>query len=548
MKVSAQMSWLIAFMTVLACLSLLSEALCRARPSNKKPEDVSSHMCWLTILKFSKNGTSGFKRETFSVDSIVLQSPDTYCRGDSPILTVTGTNVNWYADAAKKTRLAQGNTYHSPPLNQTTTFYLTQTLSSIESLPIAITIEMVEAYLVKIVTTPANCGKNDGTISITATGATARNPLQYSINNGPLQTSPVFTNLSPGTYTVIDQIAKCYGTSYVVVSQQLVPTITRIDPVDPTCGLTNGSLTIMASGGNGLLSYSLNGVDFKNDNRFNNLVGGAYMVTVRDQDLCTVSKPVSLNKTIPLQLKEVDVIATSCGQTNGRIILRSTGGNGTITYTLDSSQVNASGIFENLLAKTYTVSVQDETGCHDSRQAIVGSSAGPKINQIRLASPTCGTQDGYLTISASSQSSLLYSINAKTYQSDSLFTKLSAGSYEVSIQDSLHCITKQLVTLDSPCQDGIYFPDSFTPNQDGINDEWAIFFPFASLQLDDLTIINRWGEVVFHSDARLVTNGDYLWNGKYKNEIQPGAYTYQLRIRFSLDKIYQYSGTIFLLR
>ena len=42
-------------------------------------------------------------------DSIVLQTPDTYCRDTDPIiLTVTGENITWYADAALTTKLAQG--------------------------------------------------------------------------------------------------------------------------------------------------------------------------------------------------------------------------------------------------------------------------------------------------------------------------------------------------------------------------------------------------------------------------------------------------------
>ncbi|CAN5361434.1 hypothetical protein BH09BAC4_BH09BAC4_09810 [soil metagenome] len=132
-------------------------------------------------------------------DSIVLQSRDSYCRGGNPFLRVTGTNVTWYADASKKIKLAEGNTYQAPSLDQTTTFYLTQTLAEVETPAVAITIEIVEAFLRNIVTTPATCGKNDGLISVTATGGTAHNPLYYSLNRGPAQRSPVFTNLAPGT-------------------------------------------------------------------------------------------------------------------------------------------------------------------------------------------------------------------------------------------------------------------------------------------------------------------------------------------------------------
>jgi gliding motility-associated-like protein len=479
-------------------------------------------------------------------DSLILQSPDTYCRGNNPILTVTGKNVKWYADANKKQLLYQGNTYQSPSLDQTTTFYLTQTVDGIESSVLPIIIEIVEAYLVNMIATPANCGKNNGVISITATGGTAQNPLQYSINNGPLQTSPVFTNLSPGTYTVMNRIANCWGTKDVIVSSPPSPTISNVASVDPQCGNTNGTLTISASGGNGSLSYALNGVDFKTDNQFTNLPGGTYTITVKDQDQCMVSKSVSLKKTNSLQLKQVDVLATTCGKKNGRISAIIKEGNGRITYSIDGLTYQASNAFDSLLSGAYTVSIQDEAGCRDTKSILIGSSEGPTIAHVDTSPPTCGMADGQIRVAVISSRELSYSLNGMAYQRDSSFGQLSAGLYDVSIKDGFGCAVEQPVVLGEPCEDAIYLPDAFTPNQDGINECWVIFFPFTNLQLDELTIFNRWGEIIFHSAPRFINNGDPLWNGIYKGQRQVGIHAYQLKIQFPNGKNYVYRGTIFL--
>jgi gliding motility-associated-like protein len=73
----------------------------------------------------------------------------------------------------------------------------------------------------------------------------------------------------------------------------------------------------------------------------------------------------------------------------------------------------------------------------------------------------------------------------------------------------------------------IYIPNAFTPNNDGLNDQ---FRPLVSLQgqVDaEWKLFNRFGNMVFSSNSS--TAG---WDGKYKGEIQPpGNYTYMITIK-----------------
>ncbi|CAN5602390.1 hypothetical protein BH09BAC4_BH09BAC4_51300 [soil metagenome] len=482
-------------------------------------------------------------------DSIRLLSRDSNCRGGNPILTVTGIQVRWYADAGKKQLLFQGNTYQTPSLDQTTTYYLTQTLAGVETLPVAITIEIIDLLLQKVVTLPASCGKNDGVISLTVTGETARNPVYFSLNKGPAQRSPVFTNLAPGTYLVMDSSAAgCWGTKNVTVPAPPNPTILTVDTDEPSCGQSNGRLAITAFGGAGNFEYSLDGVNFNSANSFPSLPGGGYRVWVRDQNGCLASQPVSLRESISLKLQTIDVRATSCGLSNGQIDLSRTIGNGPLTFLLDSVQVNASGVFTNLAAKTYRVTVQDEMGCRDTRSVIIDPSEGPAIGPIKLEPPACGSLDGRLTVSATAQGALLYSLNGQDFQPDSSFSQLPAGRYEVTVKDSRNCLVNQSIQLGEPCAGTVYLPDSFTPNGDGINDGWAIFFPFANVQLNELTLYNRWGEVVFHRTGGLIKNSEILWNGNYPGVVSGGLYTYQLSVQFPTGENYLYQGPLVLIR
>ncbi len=62
-----------------------------------------------------------------------------------------------------------------------------------------------------VFTTPARCPKEDGTIRVFAKSKVS---LQYALEDGPFQESPLFTCLAPGKYTVIvnrrgDDMSEC---------------------------------------------------------------------------------------------------------------------------------------------------------------------------------------------------------------------------------------------------------------------------------------------------------------------------------------------------
>lgn len=81
-------------------------------------------------------------------------------------------------------------------------------------------------------------------------------------------------------------------------------------------------------------------------------------------------------------------------------------------------------------------------------------------------------------------------------------------------------------------------PNVFTPNGDGINDEFRV--AFRSLKAFDCWVYNRWGRLVYHwSDP---TKG---WNGKINGrDAAPGTYFYIIKARGSEGQKYHLSGDI----
>ena len=123
-------------------------------------------------------------------------------------------------------------------------------------------------------------GLNDGSITIDqTTGGTA--PFEYSLNGLEFQTTTIFNNLSPGSYTLYsrDSIG-CQGTQTLIIEEPL--------PLSITASFEGIEVLVMATGGTEPYIYSSNGVDFQEPANFL-LANGQYTFTVRDANGCEVT-------------------------------------------------------------------------------------------------------------------------------------------------------------------------------------------------------------------------------------------------------------------
>ncbi|OQP39116.1 hypothetical protein A4D02_17435 [Niastella koreensis] len=72
---------------------------------------------------------------------------------------------------------------------------------------------------------------------------------------------------------------------------------------------------------------------------------------------------------------------------------------------------------------------------------------------------------------------------------------------------------------------GIYIPNAFTPNGDGLNETWRIP-ALNAIAVFELSIFNRYGQLMYHTQ-----NDNKPWNGQFKGIDQPsGGYIYLLNI------------------
>ena len=110
-------------------------------------------------------------------------------------------------------------------------------------------------------------------------------------------------------------------------------------------------------------------------------------------------------------------------------------------------------------------------------------------------------------------------------QDGSRRTLTEAGEYLIIANVECAQIPLTFRLLTEECSAEIYVPNAFSPNGDGVNDEFQIF-PGSPEQLlsYELQILDRWGNILFQS-----TNPKRSWEGDRNGQALPqGIYTWAL--------------------
>lgn len=95
----------------------------------------------------------------------------------------------------------------------------------------------------------------------------------------------------------------------------------------------------------------------------------------------------------------------------------------------------------------------------------------------------------------------------------------------------------------------IFVPNIFSPNEDGINDEFLIFASDAFTQITVLSIFDRWGNLVYKNEGLSVEESRQTgWDGKIgRSDASPGVYTYIMVVEIT-DREISLAGDFSLIR
>jgi gliding motility-associated-like protein len=129
------------------------------------------------------------------------------------------------------------------------------------------------------------------------------------------------------------------------------------------------------------------------------------------------------------------------------------------------------------------------------------------------------------------------------YNRSTNFKAIDDEKYTITITDEHTCITIDTLQMYVLKKEGTYFPNSFTPNGDGLNDE-ILPYLVGMKMLNKFSIYNRSGNLIFSTQQ--FGQG---WDGTYKGTPQnAGAYVWVLEFTNASNKIVQQKGSLLLIR
>ena len=228
-----------------------------------------------------------------------------------------------------------------------------------------------------------------------------------------------------------------------------------------------------------------------------------------------VEVSVSNYPTVTYQLLAGEICWNS---TDGEIEVQDVqGGAAPYLVSLDGNNYQPALSFENLTAGDYTVYLLDDNDCQ-FEQAIEIPMVPPMIVEATDESIECG-EEIVLSPIVISQLPVVWQWSDGT--TEPAVTVTNPGTYQFTVSNDCET-TEQSITVNlqpSAQEELIYMPNSFSPNDDGINDCYQGYVaPDVEIESYILKIFDRWGNMMFETND---IHG--CWNGVHRDKQMQSA-------------------------
>ena len=268
---------------------------------------------------------------------------------------------------------------------------------------------------------------------------------------------------------------------------------------------------------------------------------GTYVMEVSDSNQCidTDTVEVTRNTDFPDVVTEGnDPFCTD--ENSGSIVADANGGNGPYQYSIDNGVTwTDANSFLDLESGTYTVLVQDQNECTGEVQIelenpdIFLADIGQSIFSTNITDTLISLD---ITGGASNLQAAIWTVN------DSIVCEgPECLSYNVNAEEDAEvcviatsingCVDSTCIVIRSLDIDISYTGNTFTPNEDGLNDVFYIQGANDIEEVNYFRIYNRWGELVFSQEQFPANDISYGWDGTFKGKrLNPGVFVYAYEV------------------
>jgi hypothetical protein len=334
-------------------------------------------------------------------------------------------------------------------------------------------------------------------------------------------TSSSVSNLCAATYTVyvVDAVNSTCFTSIAVTITEPAAITSSINKQNATCGQSNGSATIVSTGGTGAFTYSWS--NNSNGSTVSGLSPATYTVTILDANACSASTNVVIQDNSPVI--SATVTNATCGANNGAISASSQTGTPAYTFTWSTGATTGgspSGI-TGLSPGTYKITLTDGAGCTATTISVVQNVSGPTATTT-VTPAQCGSATGSISANVTGGTPN-YTYSWSNGGTTSSISNLQVGTYTLMVMDANGCMSMTTATVN--CVTGINENENalfMTVSPNPSNGSFVLEGKFEKADRAVISLTNILGETVMLIDNvgqtgvyKKQVNIDHLSNGIY---------------------------------
>jgi PKD repeat protein len=291
---------------------------------------------------------------------------------------------------------------------------------------------------------PVGCyGENNGQVSCIATGGSGN----FSYYWEDLGEGSSHSGLMAGTYSVVAADEEGCEAEAIAVVNQPEAIILTVNAVDVSCyGASNGQVSASASGGNGGLTYSWQGLG--NGAVKSGLGAGVYQVSVSDNSGCTAIAAASVNEPAAIA-PNLSVFDASCLSATGSAMVSPDGGVG--QYAIVWSNGSNGLLNDGLAPGMYWVLVSDADGCELQTYFSISSISGLSVNTSASPVSCFGEADGS-ALALVNGGQAPYSFSWSNGSVSQEIAELAPGAYTVTVADANGCSGQAIAHIAEPVE------------------------------------------------------------------------------------------------
>jgi hypothetical protein len=273
-----------------------------------------------------------------------------------------------------------------------------------------------------------------------------------AILNEQSPTISPFTVLEEGMYSLtVTGSNGCTNTSSI--DALLNPEILAVVTPNPAFICVDGmvDLTVMASGGTGILNYTW--ISPSGNNSSGSVitadVAGDYFWTAMDDSGCSLMEIQTVNEH-PVMTVDFTDISADCSSLNGSLTANVNGGIGSYSYNWEGL-VNTTNMLTDVSAGNYSLTVtDDDTACTISAIGTVDNNSDLEIIQENIMDVLCaGGSTGNIDISIEGGIAP-YIVNWSNGANSEDLNDLESGIYSVEVSDASACIAAAVIVVEEP--------------------------------------------------------------------------------------------------